>query len=164
VRYWSVCSGIEAATAAWQGLGWQAGGFSEIDRFARALLTHHYPETPLHGDFTKLREKDYGTIDLLVGGTPCQSFSVAGLRQGLADERGNLTVEFVRLAQRAGPRWLVWENVPGVLSIDRGRAFGAFLGALVQCGYGFAYRVLDAQHFGVPQRRRRVFVVGHFGD
>ena len=116
------------------------------------------------GDFTKIGKDDVGTIDLLAGGTPCQSFSVAGKRAGLDDPRGNLTIEFARLADRIRPTWLVWENVPGVLSIDGGRTFGAFLGMLVQCGYGIAYRILDAQFFGVPQRRRRVFVVGHSGD
>jgi DNA (cytosine-5)-methyltransferase 1 len=116
------------------------------------------------GDFTKIGADDVGAIDLLVGGTPCQSFSVAGKRAGLDDPRGNLTIEFARLAGRLRPLWVVWENVPGVLSIDDGRTFGAFLGMLVQLGYGIAYRVLDAQHFGVPQRRRRVFAVGHLGN
>ncbi len=116
------------------------------------------------GDFTRIGAGDVGTIELLAGGTPCQSFSVAGKRAGLDDPRGNLTIEFARLAGRLRPLWLVWENVPGVLSIDRGRTFGAFLGMLGQLGYGLAYRVLDAQYFGVPQRRRRVFVVGHLGD
>jgi DNA (cytosine-5)-methyltransferase 1 len=162
--YGSVCSGIEAATVAWHPLGWQPSFFSEIDKFPRTLLTHHYPAVPLHGDFTTIEEKNYDPIDLLVGGTPCQSFSIAGLRKGLADDRGNLSLEFIRLAQRLRPRWILWENVPGVLSIDGGRAFGSFLGGLGECGYGFAYRVLDAQYFGVPQRRRRVFVVGYFGD
>ncbi|MGC2213962.1 MAG: DNA (cytosine-5-)-methyltransferase [Silvibacterium sp.] len=115
------------------------------------------------GDFTKIGVEDVGTIDLLAGGTPCQSFSVAGKRAGLDDPRGNLTIEFARLAGRLRPLWLVWENVPGVLSIDDGKTFGAFLGMLVELGYGIAYRVLNAQHFGVPQRRRRVFVVGHLG-
>lgn len=115
------------------------------------------------GDFTKIGADDVGTIDLLAGGTPCQSFSVAGKRAGLDDPRGNLTIEFARLAGRLRPVWLVWENVPGVLSIDDGRTFGAFLGMLVELGYGIAYRVLNAQYFGVPQRRRRVFVVGHLG-
>jgi DNA (cytosine-5)-methyltransferase 1 len=164
VRYLSVCSGIEAATVAWHPLGWEAAAFSEIEAFPRAVLTHHYPDTPLHGDFTTIGSEDYGPIDLLVGGTPCQSFSVAGLRGGLADERGNLALEYLRLADRKRPRWLVWENVPGVLSSEGGRDFGTFLGGLAELGYGFAYRVLDAQHFGVPQRRRRVFVVGHLGD
>jgi DNA (cytosine-5)-methyltransferase 1 len=116
------------------------------------------------GDFTRIGANDVGAIDLLVGGTPCQSFSVAGKRAGLDDPRGNLTIEFARLADRLRPLWVVWENVPGALSIDDGRTFGAFLGMLVQLGYGIAYRVLDAQFFGVPQRRRRVFVVGHLGD
>jgi DNA (cytosine-5)-methyltransferase 1 len=116
------------------------------------------------GDFTKIGKQDVGTIDLLAGGTPCQSFSVAGKRAGLDDPRGNLTIEFARLADRLRPAWLVWENVPGVLSIDGGRTFGAFLRILVECGYGIAYRILDARFFGVPQRRRRVFVVGHLGD
>jgi DNA (cytosine-5)-methyltransferase 1 len=116
------------------------------------------------GDFTKIGAEHVGAIDLLAGGTPCQSFSIAGKRAGLDDPRGNLTIEFARLADRVRPTWLVWENVPGVLSIDGGRTFGAFLRMLVECGYGVAYRVLDAQHFGVPQRRRRVFVVGYLGD
>ena len=116
------------------------------------------------GDFTRIGADDVGAIDLLAGGTPCQSFSVAGKRAGLDDPRGNLTIEFARLAGRLRPLWLVWENVPGVLSIDEGRTFGAFLGMLVELGYGVAYRVLNAQHFGVPQRRRRVFVIGYLGN
>lgn len=164
MRYGSVCSGIEAATAAWHHLGWEPAFFSEIEAFPRAVLEHHYPEVPLHGDFTTIEKNQYGKIDLLVGGTPCQSFSVAGLRGGLDDERGNLALEFCRLAQREQPRWIVWENVPGVLSSNGGRDFGSILGALAQLGYGLAYRVLDAQYFGVAQRRRRVFVVGYLGD
>lgn len=163
-NYLSICSGIEAATVAWHAVGWRAAAFSEIDPFACSILRHHYPQVPLHGDFTTIAAGAYGAIDLLVGGTPCQSFSIAGLRKGLADDRGNLALEFIRLAQRSRARWLVWENVPGVLSIDGGRAFGSFLGGLAECGYGFAYRVLDAQYFGVPQRRRRVFVIGYLGD
>jgi DNA (cytosine-5)-methyltransferase 1 len=161
--YGSVCSGIEAASVAWHPLGWRAAFFSEIEAFPRAVLAERWPGVPIHGDFTTINEGDYEAIDLLVGGTPCQDFSVAGLRAGLAGNRGGLTIEFVHLARRLRPRWLVWENVPGILSIDDGRAFGAFLALLGQCGYGFAYRVLDAQHFGGPQRRRRV-VVGHLGD
>ena len=162
--YGSVCSGIEAATVAWHPLGWEPAFFSEIDAFPRAVLAHHYPEVPLHGDFTTIQAGDYRPIDLLVGGTPCQSFSIAGLRKGLDDDRGNLALEYLRLADRLRPQWLVWENVPGVLSSNGGRDFGAFLGGLVELGYGFAYRVLDAQFFGVAQRRRRVFVVGYAGD
>ena len=163
-RYGSVCSGIEAATVAWHPLGWEPAFFSEIEPAPRAVLAHHYPDVPLHGDFTTIGADEYGTIDLLVGGTPCQSFSVAGLRGGLDDDRGNLALEFLRLAQRKRPKWLVWENVPGVLSSNGGRDFGSILGGLVELGYGFAYRVLDAQYFGVAQRRRRVFVVGYLGD
>jgi len=164
VIYGSVCSGIEAASVAWHPLGWKPAFFSEIDAFPRAVLSHHFPEVPLHGDFTTIQAGDYRPIDLLVGGTPCQSFSIAGLRKGLDDDRGNLALEYLRLADRLRPQWLVWENVPGVLSSNGGRDFGAFLGGLVELGYGFAYRVLDAQFFGVAQRRRRVFVVGYAGD
>lgn len=164
MRYGSVCSGIEAATAAWHHMGWEPAFFSEIEKFPCAVLEHHYPDVPLHGDFTTIKENEYGKIDLLVGGTPCQSFSVAGLRGGLDDDRGNLALEFCRLAQREQPRWIVWENVPGVLSSNGGRDFGSILGALEDLGYGLAYRVLDAQYFGVAQRRRRVFVVGYLGD
>jgi DNA (cytosine-5)-methyltransferase 1 len=164
LRFGSVCSGIEAASCAWHPLGWKAAFVSEIEAFPRAVLAHHYPDVPLHGDFTTIREGQYEPIELLVGGTPCQSFSVAGLRGGLADDRGNLALEYLRLADRLRPRWLVWENVPGVLSSAGGRDFGSILGGLVELGYGFAYRVLDAQFFGVAQRRRRVFVVGHLGD
>ena len=119
ITYGSVCSGIEAATVAWDDLGWRPAFFSEIDPFPRAVLEHHYPHVPLHGDFTTIKDGDYEPIDLIVGGTPCQAFSVAGLRRGFADERGNLTLEFVRLAERLRPRWFVWENVPGVQSWPR---------------------------------------------
>ena len=168
MRYATVCSGIEAPTQAWHGLGWEPVWFSEIERFPSAVLKHHYPEVPNLGDMTKIHEdetyqKTAGTIDIFCGGTPCQSFSVAGLRKGLADPRGNLALHFLRIVDDLRPRWVVWENVPGVLSSSGGRDFGSFLGALGQLGYGFAYRVLDAQYFGVPQRRRRVFVVGHLG-
>lgn len=162
--YGSVCSGIEAATMAWHPLGWKASFFSEIEKFPREVLAHHYPDTPLHGDFTTIQKDDYEPIELLVGGTPCQSFSVAGLRAGLNDPRGNLMLEFGALAKRLQPKWLVWENVPGVLSSNGGRDFGSFLAMLGELGYGFSYRVLDAQYYGVPQRRRRVFVIGHIGS
>lgn len=127
--------------------------------------------TPLFGDFTKIEAHHVGPIDLLVGGTPCQAFSIAGKRLGLDDPRGNLTLEFLALAGRLRPRWVVWENVPGVLSDDKGRTMGTVVGIMGQLGYRWAYRVLDAQFvrvdgFGraVPQRRRRVFLVGHLGD
>ena len=164
MRYLSVCSGIEAATVAWHPLGWQPVGFSEIEAFPSAVLAHHYPDVRNYGDMTKYKEWDLESIDLLVGGTPCQSFSVAGLRRGLEDPRGNLALTYVGILDRLRPRWCVWENVPGVLSSSGGRDFGSFLGALAELGYGFAYRTLDAQYFGVAQRRRRVFVVGYLGD
>jgi DNA (cytosine-5)-methyltransferase 1 len=166
MRYLSVCSGMEAASVAWEPLGWKAVGFSEIEPFPCAILKHRFPTTPNYGSLTEYQQWpiEPGAADLLVGGTPCQSFSVAGLRKGMADPRGNLALTFLGLADRIKPRWIVWENVPGVLSSNGGRDFGAFLGALVELGYGFAYRVLDAQHFGVPQRRRRIFVVACLGD
>ncbi len=171
MRYLSVCSGIEAASVAWHPLGWQPWAFAEIEAFPSAVLKHHYPEVPNLGDITRFREWPDAAIDVLVGGTPCQSFSVAGLRKGLADPRGNLALTYLAITDKYRPEWVVWENVPGVLSSGGGRDFGSFLGGLGQLGYGFAYRVLDAQYvrvdgFGraVPQRRRRVFVVGHLGD
>ena len=165
MQYGSVCSGVEAATAAWHPLGWTPQWFSEIEKFPSAVLAHHYPDVPNLGDMTKFKEWPIDrSIDLLVGGTPCQSFSVAGLRKGLDDPRGNLMLTYLAIAAQYQPKWLVWENVPGVLSSQRGRDFGTFLGALGQLGYGFAYRVLDAQYFGVAQRRKRVFVVGYLGD
>ena len=154
----SVCSGIEAASVAWEPLGWKPCAFAEIEKFPSAVLAHHWPETPNLGDMTKHHEWP-NTLrpNLIAGGTPCQAFSVAGLRQGLADPRGNLTLTFLSILEQYRPTWVVWENVPGVLS-DKTGAFGAFLGGLGELGYGFAYRVLDAQFFGVAQRRRRVFV------
>lgn len=159
-----MCSGIEAASVAWHDLGFEPVGFSEIEKFPSAVLAHHWPDVPNLGDLTQHHGWP-NTLrpDLIVGGTPCQAFSVAGLRRGLEDPRGNLTLVFLGLLEQFRPRWVVWENVPGVLSDSTG-AFGAFLGGLAKLGYGFAYRVLDAQHFGVPQRRRRVFVVACLGD
>jgi DNA (cytosine-5)-methyltransferase 1 len=121
-----VCSGIEAATVAWHRLGWKPAFFAEIDKFPKSILHHHYPDVPDHGDFTTIQGDEYGSVDALVGGTPCQDFSVAGLRAGLDGTRGQLTIEFAnlahRLAAKAGTRWVCWENVPGVLSIDEPRS------------------------------------------
>ena len=166
MRYLSVCSGIEAASAAWHDFGWTPVGFSEIEAFPSAVLAHRFPHVPNFGDMTKYKEWPLaaGSIDLLVGGTPCQSFSVAGLRKGLDDPRGNLMLTYLAIADHFRVPWLLWENVPGVLSSNGGRDFGAFVGALGQLGYRWAYRVLDAQYFGVPQRRRRVFVVARSGE
>jgi len=165
MKYLSVCSGIEAATVAWEPIGFTPVGFSEIEQFPSAVLAHRFPAVKNYGDMTKYKEwNDVGKFDILVGGTPCQSFSIAGLRKGLDDPRGNLMLTYGAIADYFKPTWIVWENVPGVLSSNKGRDFGTFLGMLGQLGYGFAYRVLDAQYFGVPQRRRRVFVVGYLGD
>jgi DNA (cytosine-5)-methyltransferase 1 len=167
MKYGSVCSGIEAASVAWHGLGWEPQWFSEIEQFPSEVLKHRFPDVPNLGDMTQLTQNptfNERSIDLLVGGTPCQSFSVAGLRKGLADPRGNLMLTFLALADAKKPKWIVWENVPGVLSSNGGRDFGTFLGALGELGYGFAFRTLNAEYFGVAQRRRRVFVVGYLGD
>lgn len=161
--YGSVCSGIEAASVAWHDLGWRPAWFSEIEPFPSAVLAHRFPGVPNLGDMTQIHKTEVfkdAAIELLVGGTPCQSFSVAGLRAGLEDARGNLALAYVGLAARKRPRWLIWENVPGVLSSSAGRDFGAIISALAELGYSLAWRVLDAQYFGVPQRRRRVFLVG----
>jgi DNA (cytosine-5)-methyltransferase 1 len=163
MRFATVCSGIGAPEVAWAPINWQPVFCSEIEPFPCAVLNINRPEVPNYGDMKKFKEWPDATVELICAGTPCQAFSVAGLRKGLDDPRGNLTLVFLGILQRYRPRWVVWENVPGVLS-DKTGAFGAFLGGLGQLGYGFAYRVLDAQYFGVPQRRRRVFVVGHLGN
>ena len=207
MRFGSVSSGIGAPELAWGKLGWTPVFFSEIAPFPCRVLKHYYPQVPNFGDMTKFKEWPDASIDLLVGGTPCQSFSVAGLRKGLDDPRGNLALTFLAIADRFRPQWLVWENVPGVHSswsdvekgppapgfirdledarrvaleaglnevagidpqafeeVDQSSDFDCFLAGMVELGYGVATRVLDAQHFGVPQRRRRVFVIGHLGD
>lgn len=166
VRYLSLCSGIEAASVAWRPLGWEAVAYAEIEPFPSAVLAHHYPEIPNLGDMTRVQDwsKYRGAVDLVVAGTPCQDFSIAGKRTGMAGERSGLALVFAQVLSVVRPRWLVWENVPGVFSTNGGRDFGTFLRALDNIGYSCAWRVLDAQFFGVPQRRRRVFVVGHLGD
>jgi len=182
--YGSVCSGIEAATVAWEPLGWQPAFFAEIEPFPSAVLAHHYPAVPNLGDMTTIDGRAWrGKIDVLVGGTPCQAFSVAGLRKSLDDARGNLTLTFVDLANAIDPAYTIWENVPGALS-TRDNAFGCLLGGLAGedgpvlppggkwsdagCVFGpartVAWRVLDAQYFGLAQRRRRVFVIAGAGD
>lgn len=191
LRYGSVCSGIEAVSVAWQGMGFEPAWFSEIEPFPCSVLAHHYPSVPNYGDMTTLPERilsgEIEAPDILVGGTPCQAFSVAGLRKSIEDNRGNLTLVFVRILnaintirRRHGlpDAVVLWENVPGVLS-TRDNAFGCFLAALLGeskelvptggrwTGAGIvrssereiAWRILDAQYFGVPQRRRRVFLV-----
>lgn len=188
MNYGDVCTGLSAATVAWHPLGWRPAFFSEVEPFPCKLLKHHYPDVPNLGDMTKLLENQTfinAVINVLVGGTPCQSFSLAGLRGGLADDRGNLALQYCRLLIAKRPRWFVWENVPGVLSsfsdepdspqvegtgpengrdITQTADFATLLTAFRECGYSVCWRVMDSQFFGVPQRRRRVFVVGYFGD
>ena len=165
MRYVSVFSGVEAATLAWDQLGWEPVAFSEIDPFPSAVLAERFPDVPNLGDITKVDWSDYADkgIDIIVGGSPCQSFSVAGRRGGLAGASG-LMFEYIRCVRELRPRWFVWENVPGALSSDGGAAFGQLLAEMDDLGYGLAWRVLDAQFFGVAQRRRRVFLVGSLGD
>jgi len=199
MRFGSVCSGIEAASVAWHPLGWTAAWLSEIEPFPCAVLKHHYPNVPNYGDMTLLPDRilsgEVEAPDLFCGGTPCQAFSVAGLRNSLDDARGNLSLTFVGIAnaidhvrsvRRDAPAVIFWENVPGVLN-TKDNAFGCFLGALAGetepirppgggesrwsnagCVFGpqrtVAWRVLDAQYFGVAQRRRRVFVVASARD
>ena len=165
MTYLSVCSGIEAATVAWAPLGFKPIGFAEIEPFPCELLKQKYPNVKNYGDITQYENwTGIEAIDILVGGTPCQSFSVAGKRGGTNDVRGQLMYFYLGIVGKYKPQWVIWENVPGVLSSGKGLDFASFLTGLEKCGYGWAYRVLDAQYFGVPQRRRRVFVVGHIGN
>jgi DNA (cytosine-5)-methyltransferase 1 len=165
VNYLSVFSGIEAASVAWQSLGFNALGFSEIDPFCSVVLRHRYPGVRNYGDINNFKEWGIGqAVDVVVGGSPCQSYSIAGNRKGADDERGRLMFTYGNMVNHFRPRWVVWENVPGVLSSNRGRDFAQFIYMLGGFGYGLAWRILDAQYFGVPQRRRRVFVIGYFGD
>ena len=171
MRYASVCSGVEAASLAWMPLGWEAVWFSEIEPFPCAVLKERFPDVQNLGDMTKIEGEKYrGTVDILVGGTPCQGFSVAGKQGGLNDPRSALCLAYCRLLETMRPRWFVWENVPGVFSTNGGEDFRAFLRKIDEIGYSCAWRVLDAQYVrvdgyarAVPQRRRRVFVVGYLG-
>lgn len=167
MRYYSVFSGIEAASVAWGPLGWEPLLFSEIDEFPSAVLKARFPSVPNLGDITKINWKEavreFGRPDIVVGGSPCQSFSIAGGRTGLEGASG-LMWEYVRCVREVKPDWLLWENVPGALSSSHGEDFRCLLEALDACGYGLAWRVLDAQFFGVAQRRERVFLVGRLGD
>ena len=161
LTYLGLCEGISTATVAWKDL-MKPVGFAEIDEFPSAVLKHHYPDVPNFGDITKYKEWKLETNpDLIIGGTPCQSFSVAGLRGGLSDSRGNLTLTFVNILNRFRPKWFIWENVPGVFSSNKGRDFHSFTEGLQAIGYSIGWRVLDAQYFGLAQRRKRVFVVGN---
>lgn len=167
MRYVSLFSGIEAASVAWDGLDMKPIAFSEIDPFPSAVLADRYPDVPNLGDITKIDWGDWlggnPRPDVVVGGSPCQSFSVAGTRTGLEGASG-LMLEYVRAVRELRPRWLLWENVPGALSSTGGEDFRCLLSSLDELGYGLAWRVLDAQFFGVAQRRRRVFLVGCIAD
>ena len=163
MRYISLFSGIEAASVAWEPLGWEPVCFAELDPFPCAVLEHRYPDVPNVGDVTKVKWKKFkNKCDIVVGGSPCQSFSVAGKREGLSGESG-LMFEYIRAVREVRPRWFLWENVPGALSSEGGEAFRQLLSEMDKLGYGLAWRVLDAQFFGVAQRRRRVFLVGRLG-
>lgn len=164
MRYASIFSGVEAATLAWEPLGWEPVAFSEIEPFPCAVLAERWPDVPNLGDITKVDWKNeiHGAVDLVVGGSPCQSFSVAGKREGLKGASG-LMFEYIRCVQELRPRWFLWENVPGALTSENGEAFGQLLSEMDELGYSLAWRVLDAQFFGVAQRRRRLFLVGHLG-
>ncbi len=167
MRYASLCDGIGAVHAAWQPLGWTCVWTSEIEPFLIAVVEHYW-KLPNLCDMTKIDRKEavkqYGRIDLLVGGTPCQDFSTAGRGTGWEGRRGCLTAHFVRLVRELRPHWFVFENVPGILRPKFRRGLFRFLSAFDQVGYSLAWRVLNAQFFGVPQRRRRFFLVGHLGD
>jgi DNA (cytosine-5)-methyltransferase 1 len=196
MRYGSLCSGIEAASAAWKPLGWECAYVSEIEPFPCAVLKHHYSGVPNLGDMTAITDEQLNAhpINLLVAGTPCQGFSVAGLRGGMADPRSQLAQEFLGIAGRAHAEWLVWENVPGVLSswtdeatfapseesrsvlqadgldpadfieVDQTNDFDQFTSAIRERGYSLAWGILDAQYFGLAQRRQRVFIVASIGE
>ena len=163
LRYVSLFSGIEAVSCALDHDVWEPVAFSEIDPFPCAVLQHHYPNVPNLGDITKIDWTPYvDTIDVVWGGSPCQSFSLAGDRSGLRGASG-LMFDFIRAVRELRPRWFVWENVPGALSSENGDAFRQLLQSMDEGGYGLAWRVLDAQFFGVAQRRERVFLVGSLG-
>lgn len=166
MKYVSLFSGIEAASVAWEPLGWKPMAFAEIEPFPCAVLEYRYPDVPNLGDVTKIDWsaflERYGAVDLVCGGSPCQSFSIAGGRESLQGE-SRLMFEYIRAVRDLRPNWFLWENVPGVLS-TRDNAFGQLLDEMEELGYGLAWRTLDAQFFGVAQRRRRVFLVGHLGD
>lgn len=185
LTYLDVCAGISAATLAWKPLGWKCLGYAEKASYPSRVLAHHYPDTPNFGNILNYREwRLAARPDILAGGTPCQGFSLAGLLKGMADPRSQLALTFVEIAALHRPPWLVWENVSGVLSSNGGKDFAAILAAFtgrnirvpaggwqnsgvvegIAAAYGIAWRVFDSQFFAVPQRRRRVFLVGHLGD
>ena len=166
IRYLSLFSGIEAFSCAVKDMPeFEPVAFAEIEPFPCAVLQHHFPDVPNLGDVTKIDGRELrGFVDLIVGGSPCQGFSVAGQRKGLDDERSCLALTYVRLVDEVRPKMWLWENVPGCLSTNGGQDLRSFLSALADIGYSLSWTVLDSQYFGVAQRRRRVFAFGYFGD
>lgn len=165
LRYLSIFSGIETSTVAWQALAWQASAVAEIDPFACAVLDHHHPSIPNLGDVTHVDwSHHHDTVDILVGGPPCQDFSTAGRRAGMDGASGGLIYWYAGILGTVRPRWFLFENVPGILSANSGLAFAKLLETVEKCGYQVVWRVLDARHFGIPQSRRRLYLIGYFGD
>ena len=170
MKFLSLFSGIDAASIAWKKLKFTCVGFSETDEFSCEVLRKRYPRVKNFGDISNISDQDiellnkkYGKIDIVIGGSPCQSFSYAGKRTGIKDERGKLMLEYVRIIEKVRPNWLVWENVTGVLTSNKGKDFGCLLRLLDELGYSLAWRTFNARFFGIPQQRRRVFLVGHIG-
>lgn len=164
MRYLSLFSGVGGFDLGLDRAGMTCAGQVEYDAAARSVLERHWPDVPRLNDVREINGDEFGTIDLICGGFPCQDVSVAGRRAGLAGERSGLWYDFRRIVDRVRPGWVTIENVPGLLSSNGGRDFATVVRGLVECGYGVAWRILDAQYFGVPQRRRRVFIVGHLGS
>ncbi len=163
MRYLSLFSGIGGMDLGFDRARIVCAGQVEFDAKARSVLARHWPDVPRMNDVREVQGDEFGAIDLICGGFPCQDVSVAGRREGLAGERSGLWFSFRDIVDRVRPRWVVVENVPGLLSSNGGRDFAVVLRGLVECGYGVAWRILDAQYFGVPQRRRRVFIVASLG-
>lgn len=160
LRYLEVCAGIGSASLAFESLGWRCAGIAEIEPKARAFLSQRFSRTKLHGDFRKITPVKAGHVDVLVGGPPCQAFSKQGKRKPNEDPRGELVIEFIHLARRIEATWFVFENVPELV---QDALWQSFIEQANECGYGVAWRVLDARQFGLPARRKRLFAVGHFG-
>lgn len=170
MKFLSLFSGIDSASIAWRDLGYTCVGFSEIEPFACSVLKQRYPRVKNFGNISNISNEDlfnlksrYGKIDIVIGGSPCQSFSYAGQRLGVKDERGKLMFEYARVIEQVRPTWIVWENVTGVLTSNNGTDFGCLLRILAELGYSLAWRTLNAKFYGIPQQRRRVFLVGHIG-
>lgn len=164
LRYLSLFSGVGGFDLGFDRAGMDCAGQVEIDDHCRRVLAKHWPDVPRMSDIKEVEGHEFGAVDVICGGFPCQDVSVAGRREGLAGKRSGLWFEFHRLIDAVKPGTVVIENVPGLLSSNEGRDFATVLRGLVECGYGVAWRILDAQYFGVPQRRRRVFIVGSLGD